>query len=42
MILIASSFFAVLLITFGVVTFATGPSRVDKTLQNRLAAISID
>ena len=42
MILIASSFFAVLLITFGVVSVAAAPSRVDKTLQNRLAAISID
>lgn len=42
MILIATSFFAVLLITFGVVSLATGPSRIDKHLQNRLAAISVD
>ena len=42
MILIASSFFVVLIITFGVVTLATGPSSFDKTLQSRLAAISID
>ncbi len=42
MILIASSFFAVLLITFGVVSIAAAPNRVDKTLQARLAAISID
>jgi tight adherence protein B len=40
MILIASSFFAVLLITFAAVTFATAPSRVDKTLQSRLAAVT--
>jgi tight adherence protein B len=42
MILIASSFFAVLFITFAVVTFATAPSRVDKTLQSRLAAIGAE
>jgi tight adherence protein B len=42
MILIASSFFAVLLITFAVVSFATAPSRVDKTLQSRLAAVTAD
>jgi tight adherence protein B len=42
MILIASSFFAVLLITFGVVTFATAPSRGDKTLQARLSAVTAD
>ncbi|HUB20384.1 MAG TPA: type II secretion system F family protein [Acidobacteriaceae bacterium] len=42
MILIATSFFAVLLITFAVVSFATAPSRVDKTLQNRLAAVTSD
>jgi hypothetical protein len=35
MILIATGFFAVLSITFGVVTFATAPTRVDKTLQSR-------
>src|SRR6202034_1592615 len=42
MLLIASSFFAVLIITFGVVTFATAPTRVDKTLQSRLAAITAE
>jgi len=42
MILIATSFFAVLLITFGVITVATAPSRVDKVLQQRLAAVSVD
>lgn len=42
MILIASSFFAVLLITFAVVGFATAPTRVDKTLQARLAAVTAD
>lgn len=42
MILIATSFFAVLIITFGVVTFATAPTRVDKTLQSRLAAVTAD
>jgi tight adherence protein B len=42
MILIATSFFAVLLITFAVVSFATAPSRVDKTLQSRLAAVTAD
>jgi len=41
MILIASSFFAVMLVTFGVVAFVTAPTRVDKALQNRLAAISV-
>ncbi|HEX4311035.1 MAG TPA: type II secretion system F family protein [Acidobacteriaceae bacterium] len=40
--LIASSFFAVLIITFGVVTFATAPTRVDKHLQSRLAAITAE
>jgi tight adherence protein B len=42
MILIASSFFAVLLISFVVVTFATAPTRIDKTLQARLAAVTSD
>ena len=42
MILIASSFFAVLLITFAVVGFATAPSKIDKTLQARLAAVTAD
>ncbi|MFP5226612.1 MAG: type II secretion system F family protein [Acidobacteriota bacterium] len=42
MILIASSFFAVLLITFLVVTIATAPTKVDKTLQARLAAVTAD
>ncbi|MGA8108074.1 MAG: type II secretion system F family protein [Acidobacteriaceae bacterium] len=42
MILIATSFFAVLLITFAVITVATAPSRVDKVLQQRLAAVSVD
>ncbi len=42
MILIASSFFAVLLITFAVVSFATAPSKIDKTLQTRLAAVTAD
>jgi tight adherence protein B len=42
MLLIASSFFAVLVITFGVVTFATAPTRVDKHLQSRLAAITAE
>ncbi len=41
MILLASSFFAVLFITFGVVTFVAAPSRLDKVLQHRLAAISM-
>jgi tight adherence protein B len=41
MILIASSFFAVLLITFAVVSVAASPTRIDKALQNRLAAISV-
>ncbi len=41
MILIASSFFAVLLITFAAVTFATAPSRVDKALQTRLDSIAV-
>ena len=41
-ILIATSFFFVLLLTFGVVSFVGAPSRTDKTLQSRLAAISID
>ena len=42
MILIASSFFAVLLITFGLVSFATAPTRIDKTLSARLAAVTAD
>jgi tight adherence protein B len=42
MILIATSFFAVLIITFGVVTIATAPSKMDKTLQHRLAAVSVE
>jgi tight adherence protein B len=42
MILIATSFFAVLLITFAAVSFASAPSRVDKTLQSRLAAVTIE
>jgi tight adherence protein B len=42
MVLIATSFFAVLLITFAVVTLATAPSKVDKTLQQRLAAVTLD
>jgi tight adherence protein B len=42
MILIATSFFAVLLITFAAVSFASAPSRVDKTLQSRLAAVTAD
>jgi tight adherence protein B len=42
MILIASSFFAVLLITFGLVGYATAPSKIDKTLQARLAAVTAD
>ncbi len=42
MILIASSFFAVLVITFGVVSFATAPTKIDKTLQSRLAAVTAD
>lgn len=42
MILLASGFFAVLLITFGVVAVATSPSRGDKILQHRLAAISVE
>jgi tight adherence protein B len=42
MILIASSFFAVLLITFALVGFATAPSKIDKTLQARLAAVTAD
>jgi tight adherence protein B len=42
MILLASGFFAVLLITFGVIAVATSPSRADKVLQHRLAAISVD
>lgn len=41
MILIATSFFAVLVITFGVITVATAPSKGDKTLQQRLAAVSV-
>jgi tight adherence protein B len=41
MILIASSFFAVLLLTFVVVTFIAAPTRLDKVLQTRLAAISL-
>lgn len=42
MILIATSFFAVLLITFGVIVVATAPSRVDKALQQRLASVSVE
>jgi tight adherence protein B len=42
MILIATSFFAVLLITFAAVSFAAAPSRVDKNLQSRLAAVTVD
>lgn len=42
MILIATSFFAVLLITFGVIVAATAPSRLDKALQQRLASVSVD
>ena len=42
MILIASSFFAVMLITFAVVSFATAPTKIDKTLQARLAAVTAD
>jgi len=42
MILIATSFFAVLLITFVVVSLAAAPSRLDKTLQARLAAVTVD
>jgi len=42
MILVATSFFAVLLITFAVVSVAAAPSRLDKTLQSRLAAITLD
>jgi len=41
MILIASSFFAVLLITFSVVTILGAPSRLDKVLQHRLATIAV-
>lgn len=41
MILIATSFFAVLLITFGVIAMATAPNRVDKALQQRLASVSV-
>ncbi|MGC2582644.1 MAG: hypothetical protein WA399_11140, partial [Acidobacteriaceae bacterium] len=42
MILLASGFFAILIITFGAVAMATSPSRADKLLQHRLAAISVD
>ncbi|MGA7525391.1 MAG: type II secretion system F family protein [Acidobacteriaceae bacterium] len=42
MILLASGFFAVLIITFGVVAVAASPSRADKLLQHRLAAISVE
>jgi tight adherence protein B len=42
MILISTSFFAVLLITFAAVSFAAAPSRVDKTLQSRLAAVTVE
>ncbi len=42
MILLASGFFAVLFITFGVVAMASSPSRSDKLLQHRLAAISVE
>jgi tight adherence protein B len=42
MILLASGFFAVLIITFGVVAMAGSPSRADKVLQHRLSAISVD
>jgi tight adherence protein B len=40
MILIASSFFAVLVITFLLVTLAASPSRIDKALQSRLASVT--
>jgi tight adherence protein B len=40
MILLASGFFAVLLITFAVVAMATGPTQGDKVLQQRLAAVA--
>lgn len=42
MILIATSFFAVLLITFVVITVATAPSKMDKALEHRLAAVSVE
>lgn len=42
MILIASSFFAVLLITFAVVSVAAAPTRIDKAVQGRLAAVTAD
>lgn len=42
MILLASGFFVVLFITFGVVAMASSPSRADKLLQHRLAAISVE
>jgi len=42
MILLASGFFAILAITFGVVVFATAPSRTDKVLQGRLAAVTME
>lgn len=42
MILLASGFFAVLIITFGVIAVVTAPSRSDKVLQHRLAAISVE
>lgn len=42
MILIATSFFVVLLITFGVIVVATAPSRLDKALQHRLASVSVE
>ena len=42
MILLASGFFAVLIITFGVIAMASSPSRADKLLQHRLAAISVE
>jgi len=41
-ILIATSFFFVLLITFGVIVVATAPSRLDKVLQHRLASVSVE
>lgn len=42
MILLASGFFAVLIITFGVIAVVSAPSRADKLLQHRLAAISVE
>ncbi len=40
--IVATSFFAVLLITFGVITVATAPTRMDKALQQRLASVSVE